>query len=113
MILLIVEDNEQMRRTIKSFVVDLADDIYECSDGANALAAFELRRPDWVLMDIQMDQLDGIEATRQIKSNFPTARIMIVSNYDDPDLRAAACQAGALEYVVKDSLLDIRRILST
>ena len=112
MILLIVEDNEQMRRTIKSCVEDLATEIYECADGAEALAAFESSRADWVFMDIEMPQMDGISATRQIKNLFPAARVIIVSNYDDPDLRAAAHQAGACDYVVKENLLNLRRILS-
>ena len=110
--ILIVDDNQQMRRTIKSFVIDLAAVVYECADGDEALAAYELRRPDWVLMDIEMKRMDGISATRQIKSQFPGARVMIVSNYDDPDLREAARQAGACEYVVKENLLNVRRILS-
>ena len=93
MILLIVEDNEQMRRTIKSFIADLAEVIYECTDGDEALKAYDLRRPDWVLMDIEMARLDGITATQQIKQAFPAARVMIVSNYDDPDLREAARKA--------------------
>ncbi|MCM3871437.1 MAG: response regulator, partial [Pyrinomonadaceae bacterium] len=60
--LLIVEDNEQMRRTIKSFMDDIAEAVFECADGADALAAYELRRPDWVLMDIEMKRMDGISA---------------------------------------------------
>src|SRR6185295_7514134 len=102
MILLIVEDNEQMRRTIKSFVNDLAEAVYECTDGADALAAYEMCRPDWVLMDIEMSRMDGISATRQIRNSFPSAQVMIVSNYNDPDLREAAHQAGACDYVVKE-----------
>jgi DNA-binding NarL/FixJ family response regulator len=109
--LLIVEDNEQMRRTIRSFMVDIADVVFECTDGADALAAYELRRPDWVLMDIEMKRMDGISATRQIMSSFPCARVMIVTDYDDPDLREAAHRAGACEYVVKENLLELRRIL--
>jgi CheY-like chemotaxis protein len=108
---LIVEDNENMRRMIKSIVAELARETHECSDGADALAAYAEHRPDWVLMDVRMKEMDGITATRQIKQAFPQARIMIVSDYDDQGLRAAAREAGASEYVVKESLLDLCRIL--
>jgi CheY-like chemotaxis protein len=111
--LLIVEDNEAMRSLIKSIIADLAKDVSECGDGAEALDAYAERRPDWVLMDIRMKELDGISATRQIKAAFPNARIVIVTDYDDPKLREAALSAGAHEYVLKENLLDVRRILGS
>jgi two-component system NarL family response regulator len=110
--LLIVEDNRAMRSLIKSIIADLAGDVSECGDGAEALSAYAARRPDWVLMDIRMRRMDGISATRQIKAAFPDARIIIVTDYDDPKLREAARNAGAREYVTKENLLDLRRILS-
>jgi len=88
--LLIVEDSAQMRRMIKSLVSDLATELYECADGAEALSAYREHRPDWVLMDIKMGEVDGLEATREIISAFPEARICIVTNYDDDELREAA-----------------------
>ena len=109
--LLIVEDNEQMRRTIKTFVCDLAAEIHECADGAEALAAYRAHRPDWVLMDIRVGRMDGITATCQIKAEDANARIVIVTNYDDPDLRALACSAGARAYVVKENLFVLRQLL--
>lgn len=64
--LLSVEDNEAMRRMIKSLVADLADVIFECDGGGAALGLYPAHRPDWVLMDIQMEPVDGLTATRQI-----------------------------------------------
>ena len=112
MTLLIVEDNPLMRRLIASLLRDLAPIIYECSDGAEALAAYREHRPDWVLMDIEMERVDGLEATREIIAAFPEARILIVTNYDDEELREAAREAGACDYVLKDQLLDVRRMLT-
>ena len=109
--LIIVEDNQAMRGLIRSIIADLARDVSECGDGAEALAAYAERRPDWVLMDIRMKGVDGISATRRIKAAFPDANIIIVTDYDDPKLRKAARGAGACEYVTKENLLDVRRIL--
>ena len=111
MSLMIVEDNEPMRRMIRSMVADLAECIDECGDGAEAYACYADRRPDWVLMDIAMPRLDGITATRQIISAFPDARVLIVTDYDDAELRAAARAAGARGYVLKENLLELRRWL--
>jgi len=109
--LLIVEDSQQMRREIKLFVSDLAEEIGECGDGAGALAAYSAQHPDWVLMDIRMEEVDGLTATRQIKAAYPEARIVILTGYDDVELREAARSAGACEYVTKQNLLEVRRIL--
>ena len=109
---LIVEDSAPMRRMIKSLIADLATELYECSDGAEARAAYRKHRPDWVLMDIQMGEMDGLEATREIIAAFPEARILIVTNYDDDELRKAARSAGASDYVLKDNLIDVRRVLA-
>jgi DNA-binding NarL/FixJ family response regulator len=110
--LLIVEDNYQMRRLIKSIIRDLVDVIYECSDGSEALQVYAAQQPDWVLMDIEMKELDGISATRQIKAAFPDARIVMVTEYDHPDYREETRRAGACGYVLKENLFEIRRILT-
>jgi CheY-like chemotaxis protein len=110
--LLIVEDNDQMRRMMVSLVRGLAKHTYECTDGVEALSAYEMHRPDWVLMDVKMKEMDGISATRQIKASYPEANIMIVTDYEDTDLRMAAQRAGACEYVTKENLLEVRRILA-
>lgn len=109
--LLIVDDSARVRRLIKSMVEGLAREVQECGDGAEALPAYNLHRPDFVLMDIQMGVTDGITTTRRIKEADPTARIIIVTDYDQADLREAARRAGACAYVVKENLLELVRLL--
>jgi CheY-like chemotaxis protein len=109
--LLVVDDNSDMRRLIKSIVSDLAGPVFEIADGSDALQAYATHQPDWVLMDIQMKTLDGISATREIKSAFPKARIVIVTEYDDPDWREESRRAGACAYVLKENLPELLRIL--
>ncbi len=109
--LLIVDDNDEIRRMLRAVVADVADPIYECHDGSEACAAYARHRPDWVLMDVAMAPMDGITATRQIVREFPAARIVIVTQYDDVLVRNAAQEAGACGYVPKDNLLEVRRWL--
>lgn len=109
--MLIVEDNEPMRRTIKSLLSDLVTHFYECSDGSHALAAYAEHQPDWVLMDIELEPVDGLTATKQIKATYPDARIIIVTNYDEPILRESARAAGAFAYVLKENLFTLSQLL--
>ena len=102
-----------MRRLMRRLVADLADDISECSDGAEFVRRYRDLRPDWVLMDIELGEVNGLTATRELKAVFPDARVVIVTNYNDDTLRQAAAQAGACGYVLKDNLLDVRRLLQT
>src|SRR5690349_4391718 len=102
--LLIVDDHAAMRRLLSRVVNDLFSAIVECGDGADALAAYEWHRPDWVFMDIEMQLKDGITATREIMHAFPEAKVLIISRHDDEQLRTAARTAGACGYILKDNL---------
>ena len=109
-ILLIVEDNPKMRQMIKSLFPDTSYQIYECEDGSEALELYKLHKPDWVLMDIVMKEMDGITATRQIINTYPDAKIIIVTDFDDKMLREKAKSAGAYDYVIKEDLYVLERI---
>jgi CheY-like chemotaxis protein len=106
--ILITDDDPRMRRMMRQFVEDLASEVLEAGDGAEAMALYATQRPDWVLMDWRMKPLDGLRATALIKAQFPQARIVIVSEYDEPEVQTAAACAGACAFVPKD---DLRRLL--
>ena len=108
---LIVDDSEPMRRMIKTVIGDLVAEIFERSDGSEALVAYREHQPDIVLMDLKMAETDGLAATRQIKQIFPEARIIMVSHWEDEALREDARLAGAEAYVGKSNLQPLRRIL--
>jgi len=108
---LIVEDSEEMRRVIKRFIRDQVDEFVECEDGSEAVAAYGQHRPDLVLMDIKMREVDGFEATREIKAAFSDAHVVIVSQWDSPALRETARLAGAEKYITKLDLMPLREYL--
>ena len=90
---------------------DLVVSVYECASGEEAVELYRRLRPEVVLMDLRMEGVDGLSATRTIRESDPEARIIIVTSYDALDLREAAREAGAMDYVVKDDLSSLRSIV--
>ena len=109
---LIVDDNQAMRRIVKAIIQDLVEEIDECSGGSEALEHFTSFSPDWVLMDIKMKDMDGLTATRELKRVFPAARVVIVTSYDEPSLREEAQAVGACAYILKDNLRSLCDLLT-
>ena len=109
--LLIVDDDTRIRSLIRSILGDLSESITECGDGDEAQECYRQDRPDWVLMDLVMPRMSGLEATRQLKASDPKAKIVIVTGQADEDLRAAARRAGACAFISKENLFDLRQLI--
>ncbi len=108
---MIVDDNIRIRSVIKELMVNLVNEIYECSDGESAVETYKSKRPDMVLMDIKMTGMNGLEATRKIIKFHPEAKVIIVSNYDDEEYHLAAKTAGAIDFVDKRKLIFLPQIV--
>ena len=110
---LIVDDNEQMREMAKAYLESMAGEVRECGDGVEAFAAYADFLPDLVLMDWEMKQMDGLSATREIIEGFPTARILMFTQFDDSELEKAAIEAGAVGFILKDDMASLGSFLPT
>jgi DNA-binding NarL/FixJ family response regulator len=108
---MIVDDNKEMRETLKSMVHDLVTVVDECEDGAEVMEHYRSSHPDFVLMDIAMKTVDGIRATRTLMKEFPDAKVVMVSNYDDEEMKLEALKAGSIGYVQKEYLNAIKQFL--
>jgi DNA-binding NarL/FixJ family response regulator len=84
------------------------DVVGEASDGREAVALAEQARPDVMLMDVRMPEMDGLEATRRITSNDATAatRVLILTTFDLDEYVFEALRAGASGFLLKDTLPD-------
>jgi len=84
--ILIVDDNDVMREMIRSFLPESCDEIRECDKGVDTLDCYRAFLPDWVIMDWEMKPLDGLAVLRQILGGYPDAKILLVTQYDEPVL---------------------------
>ena len=109
--LLIVDDNADTRKLIRTVVRKCSEDIVEGRSGTEAIASYIQYKPDWVLMDIEMLGMDGLTATKTIKRDYPEAKIIMVTMYDDERWRLAAQEAGASGYVLKENLTQLPSLL--
>jgi DNA-binding NarL/FixJ family response regulator len=111
----VLVDDQTLMRTAFRVIFDVTDDsavVGEAGHGEAAVRLVESVRPDVVLMDIRMPGMDGIEATRSIRSlpNGTTParapRILILTTFDLDEYVYAALQAGASGFLLKDALAD-------
>ena len=111
MTILIVEDNPGVRRLIKRATSEIAQNVLECEDGADSLDAYAAHRPDIVLMDIRMPRMDGLAATRRLLRSYPNAKVIILTDSSDEELRTAARDAGACAYALKQNLTQLEDVI--
>lgn len=114
----LADDHTVVRKGIREFLEEDGDIVVvaEASDGVQALAEIDRHRPDVAVLDIQMPNMTGIEATRRIKAQFLGVRVLVLTAYDDEPYIFALLQAGADGYLLKtasgDDLIRAVRIVA-
>jgi CheY-like chemotaxis protein len=109
---LVVEDTPDARALIVTMLRTAGLKVLEAADGQSAVELMETSGAlvDVVLMDYRMPRLNGVEATQQIRRHFPDLPVVFVSAWDEPEMKRAAFDAGAIEYLVApvgyDQLVD-------
>jgi NarL family two-component system response regulator LiaR len=102
---LLVDDHEMVRIGVGAYL-SAQTDIHVIAEAANGQQAVELGlqlRPDIILMDLVMEEMDGIEATKQLIQQWPEAKVIIVTSFLDDEKVYPALEAGATSYLLKTS----------
>jgi DNA-binding NarL/FixJ family response regulator len=102
---LVVEDNFYTRHGTVAFLREQPGIVVagEAADGERALALFERMRPDVVVVDLRMPDMDGVELTRALRARAPEARIVVLTHYQGDEDISQALKAGASGYLTKES----------
>lgn len=116
--ILLVEDHIVMREGLCGLISQQADlkVVGEATDGNQAVELARQLKPDVIIMDVRMQGMDGVEATRRIKAEMPDCRIIALSAYDNREYIMGMAKAGMSGYLLKDCAFDelvvaIRKVL--
>ena len=117
--IVVADDHPLYREALRNMLKDQPDleVVAEAADGAQALELCRRFRPDLVLMDMRMPQVDGLEATRAIKSEFPRTVVLVLTALEEPNYLLEALKAGAggyiLKYARRQEVIDaVRKVLA-
>jgi NarL family two-component system response regulator LiaR len=105
---MIVDDHDMVRRGLLAFLRVKADLelVGEASNGREAVDLCEQVRPDIILMDLVMPEMDGTAATRIIRERWPQVQVIALTSFQEKDLVWGALQAGAISYLLKNVSVD-------
>jgi len=112
--ILLVDDHELMREGLRSILEgeDNVEIVGEASSGREAVVLSRTLEPDVVVMDVGMKDLNGIDATRQIRREFPEIQVIALSSHSDSRYVSAILEAGACGYLLKaNAYADLRKAL--
>ena len=99
--IMVVDDAMFMRKKCAQLLTDQGHKVIEAANGAEAIAKYKEVRPDGVLLDITMPDIDGLEALKSMKEIDPTARIAMCTAMGQQSIVIEALKSGAIDFVVK------------
>ena len=106
---IVLADDEELIRFGLMGILSREEDmevVGEASTGSEALRLCRSLRPNLILMDVEMPEMDGLSATRQLKEELPTISVLVLTAHDNPDYLLEAVQSGAAGFLLKESALQ-------
>ena len=104
--ILVVDDDPEVRMATRDFLASKGHDVTLAEDGVQALKLLATVKPDVVLLDVAMPEMDGMEALRRIVASYPNLPVIMVTANADIEITSKVLQLGAADYVPKPFDLD-------
>lgn len=108
---LIIDGNKIFRKYLRQFVAKETDQCIELDSGQNVNSIYRNFQPDWVLLDIMLEEPNGFKVAESLKREFPFARFALISDYSDGMFRRKAAKIGAAAFIPKDDLFELTEII--
>lgn len=108
--LLVVDDHAAFRSTVRQLFEDCAV-VTEAGSGEEAVRVYAAEHPDWIIMDLRMAGMGGLGATEAIRRLDPQARVVVISQFTEPELAEQARRAGAVDFVSKEDMSRLVEII--
>lgn len=110
--IMLVDDAAFMRMMVKKALTESGySDFVEAQDGAEAVQKYESEKPDMVIMDITMPNMDGLQALKKIRENDPSAKVVMCTAMGQESMVVDAIKSGAKDFIVKP--FNAERVVST
>lgn len=110
--IMLVDDAAFMRMMVKKALTESGySDFIEAQDGAEAVQKYESEKPDMVIMDITMPNMDGLQALKKIRENDPSAKVVMCTAMGQEAMVVDAIKSGAKDFIVKP--FNAERVVST
>lgn len=110
--IMLVDDAAFMRMMVKKALTESGySDFIEAQDGAEAVQKYETEKPDMVIMDITMPNMDGLQALKKIRENDPSAKVVMCTAMGQESMVVDAIKSGAKDFIVKPFNAD--RVVQT
>jgi len=108
---MIVDDHAGTREMIRKFLTLPGMIFCECESGDEAVLRAGVFKPNWVTMDVHMPGRNGFQSTEALRAEYPAARVIIVTGYNEPHFRQLSRSVGAVGLVCKENLMALRTLL--
>jgi len=114
--ILLADDSKEIRDTLRSMFVQEGFDVFASENGKQAIEEAKKLRPDIIVLDFRMPEIDGVQAAYAIRQFAPETKIIFCSAFDTPEIAAAARVMGANAFVSKSApaeiLLAVRHLIA-
>jgi two-component system chemotaxis response regulator CheY len=107
---LVVDDAQFMRMRCARLLTENGFEVVEAENGAQAIQVYQQQKPDVVLMDITMPEMDGLTALKELRSRHPDARVVMLTALGQQGIVIEAIKSGARDFIVKP--FDTERVLT-